>query len=63
MSYETELTPEMCLHDDLDEYPDGSVCNECLAIIYNREFPITQEMPADKYLPQDGDLEEVETKY
>jgi hypothetical protein len=63
MGYETDLTPDMCLHEDLDDLPDGSVCNECFSIIYNRESPIVQEMPHSEYLPKDGDLEEVETKY
>lgn len=60
---DVELTPEYCLHDDLDELPDGGVCNECMAIIYKHEYPINQEMPTKDYLPKEDDLDEPECKY
>lgn len=55
--FETELTPELCLHADIDETPDGGVCNECMSILYKVEFPVVQEV-SHSLLPKIGDLDE-----
>lgn len=55
--FETELTPELCLHADIDETPDGGVCNECMSILYKVEFPVVQEV-SHGLLPKIGDLDE-----
>ena len=55
--FETELTPELCLHADIEEIPDGGICNECMSILYNAEFPDVQEISHD-LLPRVDDLED-----
>ncbi len=55
--FETELTPELCMHADIDEMPDGGICNECMSILYKQEFPDTQEISND-LLPRIDDLDD-----
>lgn len=55
--YETELTPELCMHADIDETPDGGICNSCMSILYKQEFPDTQEI-SDDLLPRMDDLDD-----
>tara|TARA_B100000073_G_scaffold331947_1_gene321913 strand:+ start:209 stop:409 length:201 start_codon:yes stop_codon:yes gene_type:complete len=55
--FETELTPELCLHADIEETPDGGICNACMSIIYKAEFPDVQEISHD-LLPRIDDLDE-----
>jgi len=54
---DTDLTPEICRHAMLEEFDDGALCEECYAILYKAESPITQEVPHESELPQDGDLD------
>jgi len=55
--FETELTPELCLHADIEEMPDGGICNECMSILYKAEFPDVQEISHD-LLPRMDDLDD-----
>jgi hypothetical protein len=55
--FETELTPELCLHAEIDEVLDGGICNECMSILYKQEFPDVQEISHD-LLPRDDDLDD-----
>lgn len=55
--FETELTPEICAHADIDEIPDGGICNECMAIMYRVQFPDVQEI-SHSLLPRVDDLDE-----
>jgi len=57
MSIDTDLTPELCLHADIEETPDGGICNECMSIMYKVEFPDTQEISND-LLPRVDDLDD-----
>jgi hypothetical protein len=57
MSIDTDLTPELCLHADIEETPDGGICNECMSIMYKVEFPDTQEISND-LLPRIDDLDD-----
>lgn len=57
MSIDTDLTPELCLHADIEETPDGGICNECMSIMYRVEFPDTQEISND-LLPRADDLDD-----
>lgn len=54
--FETELTPELCQHADIEEIPDGGICNECMTIMYRVEFPDKQEVSHD-LLPRVDDLD------
>ena len=54
--FETDLTPELCLHADIEETPDGGICNSCMSIMYNAEFPDVQEISND-LLPRVDDLD------
>lgn len=56
--YETDLTPELCKHSVLEDFEAGALCNECYAILYKAESPVTQEIPHESELPQDGDLDQ-----
>ena len=55
--FETELTPELCLHADIEEMPDGGICNECMSILYKAEVPDVQEISHD-LLPRMDDLDD-----
>ena len=55
--FETDLTPELCLHADIEESPDGGICNSCMSIIYKAEFPDVQEI-SDDLLPRVDDLDD-----
>ena len=55
--FESELTPELCQHADIDEVPDGGICNECMSIMYKVEFPDMQEI-SHSLLPRIDDLDE-----
>lgn len=55
--FESELTPELCLHADIEEIPDGGICNSCMAIMYNAEFPDVQEI-SHSLLPREDDLDD-----
>jgi len=54
--FETDLTPELCLHADIEETPDGGICNACMTILYKQEFPDVQEV-SDSLLPKVDDLD------
>jgi hypothetical protein len=55
--FETDLTPELCVHADIEETPDGGICNSCMSIIYKTEFPDVQEV-SDDLLPRVDDLDD-----
>jgi hypothetical protein len=61
--YDTELTPDICVHSDLDEVDEDAVCQECMAIIYNREFPVKKEIIDYASTPREDDLRDIEAKY
>jgi len=54
--YDTDLTPELCLHADIEEIPDGGICNICMSILYKQEFPDVQEI-SESLLPKEDDLD------
>lgn len=45
------------MHADIDETPDGGICNSCMSILYKQEFPDTQEI-SDDLLPRMDDLDD-----
>tara|TARA_B100000902_G_C26853914_1_gene689616 strand:+ start:431 stop:631 length:201 start_codon:yes stop_codon:yes gene_type:complete len=55
--FETDLTPELCVHAEIEETPDGGICNSCMGIIYKAEFPDVQEISND-LLPKVDDLDD-----
>jgi len=55
--FDTELTPEICKHSVLEDFDDGALCEECYTILYKAESPVTQEIPHESEMPQDGDLD------
>ena len=55
--FESDLTPELCMHAEIDELPDGGICNSCMSILYKQEFPDTQEI-SHKLLPRLDDLDD-----
>lgn len=55
--FETELTPELCMHAEIEEIPDGGICNSCMSIMYKVEFPDVQEISHD-LLPRKDDLDD-----
>jgi hypothetical protein len=61
--YDTELTPEICMHNDLDEVDEDAVCHECMAIIYKQEFPVKKEIIDFSTAPKEDDLRDIEVKY
>ena len=56
--FESDLTPELCLHADIDETPDGGICNTCMTILFKQEFPDKQEINND-LLPRVDDLDDL----
>ena len=54
--FETDLTPELCLHADIEETPDGGICNACMTILYKQEFSDVQGI-SDSLLPKVDDLD------
>jgi len=60
---ETDLTPDICQHTDIDEEPDGGVCNSCMCILFKQEFPFSQEINLPPPMPLENDLEAPITKY
>ncbi len=64
MSFEdSDLTPDICLHSDIDELPDGGVCNICMSIRFKQECPFSQEIELPMPEPLDNDLEDIKTSY
>ncbi len=57
-SIESDLTPELCLHAEIDETPDGGICNACMTILYKQEFPDVQEISND-LLPRIDDISDL----
>ena len=55
--FETDLTPELCVHAEIEVTPDGGICNSCMGIIYKVEFPDVQEISND-LLPKVDDLDD-----
>jgi len=54
--FSADLTRELCPHSDIDEFPGGGICNECMSIMYRTESPEEQEVnPED--MPKDTDLD------
>jgi len=56
--YESDLTPELCLHADIDETPDGGICNSCMSILFKQEFPDVQDVSSD-LMPKEDDLSDL----
>jgi hypothetical protein len=54
---ETDLTPDLCPHLDVEATPDGAVCNDCTSILYTVVRSDAQE-DSQEVLPEIDDLDD-----